>query len=341
MKHEEHHHRRNKHPHKPCADLSHFYVIAVISNPEMFKKRYQLYWRFAEMVRNAGVKLITVEQAFGDRPFMVTQSCDQFDVQVRSSEVLWLKERMINLGIHRMMDIDPLAREVTWCDADTFPMIPAVEWFEMIWHGLQNYEFLQPWQYLQNFGANGEPVGKPDMSFVATYAAAGYQVPKSKSVAHTLAGNSGMTSLGRTGLVWSANVSALNKVGLLLDRCILGSSDWHQAHALVGALEQFSGEFLKLSRYAQYLLDFQDKCEKWIKRDVGFIPVTVGHWHHGSKENRFYGSRGKILIDNQYDPYVDIKLDAQGLYQLETFEPRQIRMRDQIRAYFSSRREDD
>ena len=52
-------------------------------------------------------------------------------------------------------------------------------------------------------------------------------------------------------------------------------------------------------------------------------------------------TRGKILVENGYSPYTDIKYDAQGVLQLETWEPRQLKLRDQIRAYFRMRNEDE
>ena len=67
------HHITNPHPHKPSADLSQFYVVTPVSNPVRYKRRYELYWRFKEMCEAADVKLITVEQAFGLRPFMLAE----------------------------------------------------------------------------------------------------------------------------------------------------------------------------------------------------------------------------------------------------------------------------
>lgn len=335
-----HHIHTHPHPHKPQADLSHFFVVTPISDSARYKRRYELYWKFAEMCAYAGVKLITVEQAFGHRPFMVTDQSNPMHVQVRSHEELWLKENLINLGINRAKQVDPLAREVCWIDGDTFPVTPAIEWFEETWHALQHYEFVQMWQYLINFGPKNEPISHPQMSFMATYAAAGYKVPEGKNVRHTLAGHSGLISLGRPGLAWAANITALDSVGGLIDRCILGSADWHMAHGLVGAMKQWTGEFSRLSRYSEYLLDWQEKAERWIKRDVGYVATTVGHWFHGNKVDRRYGTRGRILIDNQYDPYKDVKYDSHGMLQLETHEPRQIRLRDQIRDYFTARNED-
>lgn len=333
------HSKRHCHPHRPAADLSHFYVIAVISNSARFESRYRLYWKFVDMIEAAGVNLITVEQAFGDRPFMVTDCGNPMHVQVRSAEELWLKENMINIGIARAKMIDPMAREIMWCDADCFPMVPAREWFEETWHALQHYEFVQCWEYIMDFGPRNQPLGRPRKSFMKTYADYGFQVPprKQKRNAEYYCDYS---SFGHTGLAWAANVSALDKTGGILDICILGSGDWHMAHALVGMVKEWSGEFSQLHEYQKYILEWEIRAERWIKRDVGYVPMTMGHWFHGKTKNRQYGTRGEITIENEYNPYTDIKKDCQGLYQLETWEPRQIRMRDLIRAYFKSRDED-
>jgi len=323
------------------ADLSHFYVITVLSNPVRYRKRYELYWKFKTLCESAGINIITVEQAFGDRPFIVTERDNPNHVQVRTVEELWHKENMINIGLRHLKQLDPEAREMAWVDCDCFPMtMRPRDWFEETWHALQHYEFVQMWEYLINFGPQGQPVGGAQMSFMATYAAAGFTIPQAKNVKHTLAGNSGMVSLGRPGLAWAANISALDKVGGLIDWTILGSGDWHMAHGLVGGMIQGSAEATNLSAYSKKLFDWQDRAERWIKRDVGFVPITVGHEFHGNKIDRRYGERGAILISNGYDPDVDIKYDSQGLLQLETWEPRQIKLRDQIRNYFRGRNED-
>lgn len=322
------------------ADLSRFYVVTPIINSPRYRARADNYDRFKAMCAAAGVNLVTVEAAFGARRFEVTERDNLFHVQVRTEDELWTKENLINIGIAHIMQIWPDAREIAWVDSDCFPMSTPREWFDETWHQLQHYEFVQMWEYMINFGPDFQPISGPQMSFMKTYAANGFEVPKGKNVKHTLAGNSGLVALGRPGLAWAANVTALNKVGRLLDKCILGSGDWHMAHGLVGAMLQNSSEFVKLSKYAQYLFHFQELCERHIKRDVGYVPVTVGHWFHGDKKDRKYGSRGQILIDAGYDPAIDVKYDTQGLLQLETWEPRQITLRDKIRDYFATRNED-
>lgn len=326
---------------RPAADLARFAVITIISNPMMYRRRYELYRKFARMCAAAGVRLITVEQAFGARPFMVTEENNLNHVQVRTVEVLWHKENMVNIGVSHMRQIYPHITKVAWVDADCAPatMTPQ-DWFLDTIHALDHYEFVQMWEHLIDLGPAGQPISKPLPSFMACYAAAGFTIPKGRNVRHTLAGHSGMISFGRPGLAWAANIDALDKVGGLIDFCILGSGDWHMAHGLVGGMLQWNGEFSRLSAYSRKLLHWQERAERHIKRDVGFVRATLFHEFHGKKVDRRYGDRGHILIRNCYNPNADIKYDSQGLLQLETYSARQIRLRDQIRGYFSARNED-
>lgn len=352
------------------ADLTHFHVVTVVSNPRRFKRRYELYLKFAAQCEAAGVSLITVEQAFGDRPFMLTQAENLRHVQVRGVDELWIKENMLNLGSQRVLTVDPDAREIAFIDADCFAMIPFREWMEETWHALQHHDIVQMWQWLLNFGPQNEPIGDAQPSFMYFYEEHDFSIPRNwftppalpqrqqsdvsyggDSLAKKVPGSRfRQDQFGRPGLAWAMSVRAGNHIGWWMDRCILGSGDWHAAHAFVGActeqtslvgtLKGHGSQEYAIPTYTDYILNYQERCEHWIKRDVGYVPVTVGHWWHGKYKDRKYGSRGKILVENQYNPYTDVKYDAHGVLQLETVSPRQIRLRDQCRAYFKERAED-
>jgi hypothetical protein len=333
------------HPHKPAADLSGFYVITPISNPARYESRYRLYWRFKDMCDSAGVKVITVEQAFGDRPFMVTEPGNPLHVQIRSVEELWLKENMINIGVKRASTLDPCkfpaVREVAWVDADVRPARPPVDWFEETWHQLQHYEFVQMFETMADLDRNFNQIGAAQNGFMANYIKHG--TPPLKEVAALKARKAahpyGSSVFGRPGLAWAANVDALNKVGGLIDFSILGAADWYMAHGLIGSMSAVASDF-HTSAYERKLFQWQELAERWIKRDVGYVAGLVYHDFHGKKKLRGYESRGAILRHNQYSPDTDIKYDQYGQLQLETWEPRQIKLRDQIRQYFRSRDED-
>ena len=335
-------HTPHKELHRVPADLSKFWVVTVISNPVRFKRRYELYWKFAELCEHAGVKLVTVEQAFGNRPFMVTHADNPYHLQVRSPEELWLKENMINLGVRHACTLGDV-REVAWVDADCRPTRTPRDWFDETWHELQHYEFVQMWENLIDLDINHNPIGGAQPGFMANYIK--YGTPNPEEFRKLERDNKscypyGGQIFGRPGLAWAANIDAFNKVGGLIDFSILGAGDWYMAHGLVGSLESARSEYAD-GPYVKKLLEWQTKAQRWIKRDVGYVSGTVYHDFHGRKALRFYGSRGKILSDCRYNPDTDVKYDAHGLLQLETWDDRQIELRDRIRGYFRSRNEDD
>lgn len=332
-----------QHPYVVPADLSQFWVICVLSNPVRYRRRYELYFPFAEMVEKSGVKMITVECAFGHRPFMVTEAGNPYHLQVRSFEELWHKENMINLGVKHACSIAPgQVREVAWIDADCRPARPYRTWFEETWHQLQHYEFVQMWEYLIDLDYNYNALGGPQPSFASNYIKHGtpnpHEIKKMEAKKAKLYPSSGKI-MGRPGLAWAANLDAFSKVGGLIDYCILGAGDWYAAHGLIGTLGTCTAEYAG-GAYQQKMYEWQAKSLRWIKKDIGYVPGTVYHDFHGSKANRGYCTRGQILHEGRYNPDRDIKYDAQGLLQLETWSRRQIKMRDRIRAYFRSRNED-
>ena len=142
--------------------------------------------------------------------------------------------------------------------------------------------------------------------------------------------------VGATGGAWAFRRSAFDAVGGLLDTCILGSADWHMAFGLVGAVDA-AAELRHCSRpYVDAVLRWQARAAT-LKQNIGYVDNHAIHYFHGSKLARAYGSRWRILLDNQYDPRTDVSRDWQGVLKLAGNKPR---LRDQIRAYFRDRNED-
>ena len=138
------------------------------------------------------------------------------------------------------------------------------------------------------------------------------------------------------GFAWAAKRSALESVGMLMDHAILGSGDWHMASALVGQVHRslssgYSPAYIQLCR------DWEERAEKHIRRNVGYLAGLVSHLFHGAKRNRSYDQRWKFLAQSVDDPNLDLKRDWQGLYQLTD---RSMTLRDGIRQYARMRSED-
>jgi hypothetical protein len=95
--------------------------------------------------------------------------------------------------------------------------------------------------------------------------------------------------------------------------------------------------FKSTSSYRDAVLGWQSHALR-LNQNVGFVPGTLLHYWHGSKAQRGYFDRWKILADNKFDPITDLRRDWQGLWQLAGNKPR---LRDDLRAYFRMRNEDN
>lgn len=306
------------------------YVISAISNPIRFEARYRHYHDFRKRIVDGGAELITVEHQHGHRPFAVTKSGRRTDVQLRGRDELWLKENLLNLGIAHATRLDPGARYFAWIDADV--QFSRPDWAQETIEQLQHYDIVQMFSHAQDLGPCQEPLAR-HTGFVYAYVNGLFAGRDARDYA----------AIGHTGYAWAATREALDRVGGLIDFAILGAADKHMAMGLIGRIgESFRRDFGTLSSpYVRELIRWQDRAERHLRRNVGFVPGTLLHYWHGRKADRRYRERWQILIDHNYDPDNDIRRDAQGVIALnDTDDPRQRELRDSLRAYFRQRNED-
>lgn len=309
--------------HQPhVRPVSHpLHVVTAISNPERFRSRYDLYRAFEKQVEDAGAVLTTVELALGERHHEVTDTAHPRHVQVRSPHELWHKENLLNVGISRL----PADwRYVSWVDADVSFARP--DWAAETIHQLQHFDVVQMFSHAQDLGPDRQPIGTAFRSFLSSWEA-GIPLPPD-------AGSSG--GYGRdwhSGFAWAARRSAVDTLGGLGDVGVLGSGDRHMAEALVGHLS-LHGDLTP--GYRRYWERWQDRALA-LRKNVGHVPGLLLHHWHGTKRNRQYKTRWQVLIENGFDPDMDLKYDSQGVLQ---FTPRNAGLRDGVRRYFRQRNED-
>lgn len=332
------------------------YVIAAISNPVRFKSRWKLYERFAAHVKQSGGVLVTVEAAFGDRHHALETGESQHHVpmygraptkptefhkarsedphtyvRVRTNSEVWFKENLINIGLSRLPHD---WQYVAWVDADV--MFTRPNWVGETIHQLQHYKVVQMFSESQDVGPDYSR-STPAKGFMACYNEG--LPPPSTRAPYYYAGGKGPI-LWHPGFAWAARRDAIDELGGLIDFAVLGAADNHMAHALVGRVEQSHHPRIH-PVYQARLKEWQRRAEQHIRRNVGHVSGLLIHYWHGKKKDRRYWDRWKILVDNSYNPDLDIKYDWQGVLQLEDrLEPRSLKLRDEIRHYFRSRNED-
>jgi hypothetical protein len=297
------------------------YVITPVINPSRYRSRYHLYRQFEKHITDAGAVLYTVEASFGEREFEVTQPDHPRHLQLRTNHELWHKENLINLGVARLPSD---WKYVAWIDADVLFARPDI--VEETIHQLQHTPLVQMFSHALDLGPNKEPLGR-FVGFAANWTA-GSPVADLEQY-----------SVWHSGFAWACRRDAWDALGGLIDFAIVGSADRYMGCALIGEIEKaLNTNIIKTCpTYAEWCYEWQDRAERYIKRNVGLVDGLLLHYYHGSKRNRGYMTRAKILWENAFDPSKDIKRDWQGLWQLTDQKPQ---LRDQLRAYFRSRSED-
>ncbi len=301
-----------------------FHVVTMISNPARYESRYELFFKFEKHMAESGIDPWVIEVQLGDRPFVVTSPLNPRHIQLRHWTELWHKENALNIAIAKL---PPDWETVAWIDADI--EFVNKNWVEETLHQLQVYQIVQMFETSVDLGPNGQAI-LTRKSFMSQYIANGSVMPGKK-----------MTYEGwHPGYCWAARREAIDAMGGLYDRAIVGSGDYHMALAFVGAA-QLTFPPTTSSDYQRSIMIFQDRCEKSIRRDVGFVNGTVLHNFHGKKVDRRYWDRWRILVDNNYIPWIDVKPNSYGILELhDDFSERFIKLRDQIRAYMRQRNED-
>jgi hypothetical protein len=295
------------------------HVVTCISNPVRYKSRYTLYKDFEKRIHDAGAILYTVEMAFGDRPFEITQADNPHHIQVRSFFELWHKENMLNIGIRRL----PIDWEyVAWVDADI--QFTRPDWVEETVQQLQHYMIVQMFSHSVDLSPSYSPM-KTHTGFVHDW----YHNPESVRAG-------GYATFSHPGYAWAARREALDYVGGLIDFGILGSGDRHMACAMIGKVEHSFHKNVHPD-YKAECFEWQRRCNKVIRKDIGYVSGTINHFWHGAKSDRKYNDRWKILVEHQFQPNSHAYYDTQGLLQLDED---QVALRDDIRKYFRSRFED-
>lgn len=308
------------------------YVICTVFNPRRFQSRVRLYEQFQQWIKDSGVKLLTVEIAFGERTHAVTHENDPWHLQLRTRHELWHKERALNLGLQRLSALVPDFANVAWMDTDV--QIARSDWAAEAVHLLQHYAVIQMFSQAALLGPENQ------------------QLYLCKSIGSTIAehglkgwgGNPGVTKgyylkQGHPGLAWAFRRDELNDVGGWLDICINGSGDLHMAACYAGDWSLVTSPKSSPS-YRAAIKKYGDLCERHVRRNVGVMQGMISHFWHGRSEERGYQDRWKMVDRFQFDPNTDLLVSDCGLWRLNLDDPRVMAFAVEARKSLAARNED-
>ncbi len=298
-------------------------VVLPFCNPMGWKSRLSNFRRCEDgMVATAGVRLTTVELAYGDRPFALPDRDGVRRVRVRGRDVLWHKENLVNIGFASygaMVDGDVLFHDPLWAAG--------------VVHALAVHDIVQVSSHIIWLGPRNQFVARGN-SFMSMYAAARrlhyrnrYYHPQDPFQPEN----------GYPGHAWAYRRDAFTALGGLLDVCILGAGDFHMVSALLNLPDRLLQDSDYMPEYRAALAEWGRNARAVTKQNVGNVPGLTFHLWHGSLAKRGYSTREHILIRNRFNPGADLTRDSQGLIGLAGNKPR---LRDDLLAYFAERDED-
>jgi hypothetical protein len=336
------------------------WVITTHYNPAGYAARRKNYERFAQPLLEAGINLVTVECAFGDEPFELAPSPSV--IQVRGRDVMWMKERLINLAIERLPSH---VKKVAWVDADILFTNPA--WAQ------ETAALLDRWPIVQMF----EMVAllPPNPSTSQSEELLGFvRQQRHMSLFYKESHNA-------AGGAWAGQRALVQQYGLY-DAAILGSGDnlWNHAasgllrskwiYNIIGAprkplrrlparlsarmerlqwpdwlidwrVSRIQSQLPALAETEPYFAHYLAWAIRWYAAVRGRMAFTTGvalHLWHGALAGRRYSQRSEILRRNRFNPDTDLRLNEQGVWEWANDKEA---LRRELADYFHARREDD
>jgi len=276
-------------------------IITTHFNPWSRQRLRDTYAQWAEQL---GHPHVCYELAFGE-----PEIPGSVVVRGEWENVLWQKERLLNLAVSRLpADV----QFVAWVDHDLVFANP--DWLDigcdMIRRGVDAVQLFDAVDFL-------DPAG---------------QVIRRNRGSVAAMRTSGDVANSSPGGAWIASRAWLDQIGGIYDRNICGGGDATFLHAVAGCETSY------LNRQAPKLRADCLAYAASVTATAGYVPGVVRHLWHGDKSNRQYHSRDAILRQYDFDPHAHLVINPDGILELTPAAPAGLSAA--IAAYFRARRDD-
>lgn len=305
------------------------WAITAYYNPAGYRNKRRNYRRFRDGLRAAGVPLLTVEVAFERQRFELRRTDADLVVRLRGRDVLWQKERILNLGMRSLPDD---CDAVAWVDADVLFRTP--DWARQTKRLLDDYQVVQPFSHCVRLRPGDVDCDPSALAFGDGEHQLFYGVAFGV-YAHGYRSLTNHAEHGHPGYAWAARRELLQRHGLF-DANLLGNGDTDIAQAMFGNFDYWS--LRKLGPKVQaYLRRWAADFFADVQGSVTFVPGLLMHLWHGNLKDRLYHQVPTVLSD--FDPERGMKAHPRtGLYEwVDATEE----LRAWSRRYFAERREEE
>jgi hypothetical protein len=294
------------------------HCVVMISNPCLYKRRYSLAKDFLQK-EYPNIIIYLVEIIYNGQIPGVSKINNPKHLQIYTNTApIWHKENAINIGIKKLLPENWKA--VAWIDADI--EFENIHWAQDTLKLLNNPKPVVCQLFSHALDLN---IDKDPMTIFQGF---GYQSYLGKK--H---GGTGLL-FWHPGYAWACNRIAFEKMGGLYEHSILGSGDHNMALSFIN--KGYASVNVNVTNsYKSHIVEYQKRTQGFILR---YTPGVIKHFFHGTKINRKYTDRWKILVHHKYDPLKHVTYDKDGLL-IPSHECPQSLL-DDILNYFFERDED-
>jgi hypothetical protein len=305
------------------------WAITAYFNPVGYRSRLANYKTFRDRLT---LPLVTVELAYDGRLELGELDADIL-VQIRGGDVLWQKERLLNIALDAVPES---CDKVVWVDCDLI-FEPADPWLEVS-QKLDEYVLVQPFNEALDLPAGwngGDLAASGDVPGRSIGYAAATGIPMDRVLSTDLSGE--RRPPWRSGFGFAFRREVITQHDFYYGR-VLGGNDRAMVCGALGQLDALAeGHYLTV-RQKEHFNEWAEPFFEAVSGRMGYADATVGHLFHGQISNRCYAERHRALRALDFDPYTDIALDDNGCLRWSTEKPRLHRLAFE---HFIGRREDD
>ena len=295
------------------------YAITSYFNPARYRSRLENYRAFRQHMQEP---LVAVELSF-DGHFELDERDATRLIQVRATDVMFQKERLLNLALDAL---PPVCDIVAWIDCD---VILETGWSRRARKALGTGRLVHLFDRQINRARDGLGQSLFGAS-VARKLLSGEMTlddftAEARPVPHTA-----------WGLAWAAPRPLLD-AHRFYDACIAGSGDAALFCAAAGGFDR-PREALRMSPdWHRHYLAWAKPFHQAIAGRIACLDGPILHLWHGETEHRQYRERHQHLQRFQFNPDEDVALTSNGCWRWNSDKPE---MHAWIDQYLTGRKED-
>lgn len=304
------------------------WAVTAYFNPCGYRSRLANFRAFRARL---GVPLVAVELVYGDAGALTPADADVL-VRVSGQDVLWQKERLLNVGLAALPDS---CDAVAWLDGDVVFASPG--WAQRVLDALDTAPVVQAFSTMYDLprGLGPDDAVRCPEAHARMSLAAGMASGRLPIDIFTVQGAS-MQLRYSPGHAWAARRSVLRAHGLY-DTFVMGGGDKVMAAAFFGLARESARAYELNEPRTRHYLEWALPVGDCVGGRVGFADVVLYHLWHGDLDRRAYGDRYRRFERFDFDPFKDIRLAAGGAWSWSSDKPE---MHAHVRRYFAQREED-